>query len=83
MVLFNVYANLKFAKDERMRELNFKNKTLLVAMENKAQSQSRYEEDSHANYDPLKPRIMGALSEALTRSDLHDVHQIQKNDIEK
>jgi hypothetical protein len=38
LVLFNVYANLKFAKDERMRELNFKNKTLLVAMENKAQS---------------------------------------------
>ena len=31
--LFDIYANLKFAKEEEMRQLNFKNKTLLVAME--------------------------------------------------
>ena len=83
LLLFDAYANLKFARDDRMRQLNFKNPTILVAMENKARSQATYIEDRQGNYDPLKPRIMGALANALTRSDLHEIHQVQQNDVER
>ena len=80
-MLFDVYSNLKFAKDEQMRKLNFKNKALLTALELNSMDRARYEEGEAARYDPLKPRILGALAEALTKSDLSDLHQIQQNEM--
>ena len=35
--------------------------------------ESSYEESQAALYDPIKPRVMGALTRALTQSDLHDL----------
>ena len=40
-----------------------------------------YEESLSGGYDPLKPRIMKGLTEALARADLHEVHQIQQHEI--
>ena len=59
-----------------MRELNFKNKALLTALELNVMDETRYAEGQAARYDPLKPRILGALSDALTKSDLSDLHLI-------
>ena len=57
-----------------MRELNFKNEALITAMMLNSNNQLIYEESSAGEYDPLKPRIMGALTKALTKSDLQDLY---------
>ena len=47
-MLFDVYSNLKFAKDEQMRKLNFKNKALHTALELNDMDESRYAEGEAA-----------------------------------
>ena len=42
--------------------------------------QLSYEESSAAQYDPIKPRVIGALSKALTKSDLQDLKLIQESE---
>ena len=39
-----------------------------------------YEEGSAAQYDPIKPRVVGALSSALTKSDLQDLKLNQESE---
>ena len=66
-MIFDIQANLKFSEDDELRKLVFTNQSLLAMFENKHMN---YEEEQAARYDPIKPRVMGALSSALTQSNL-------------
>ena len=43
-------------------------------------AEGQYIESQSGLYDPLKPRVIGGLSESLVKADLRDLHVIQSNE---
>lgn len=81
--LYNAYVNLKFSEVKKMRDIHkshFTNETLVRAFEQKSYTELQYEEASSAKYDPLKPRVIGGLTESLIKADLNHLHIIQDNE---
>ena len=69
--LYEVYVNLKIDSDQEMRNmLKLFNTTLANALEYKEQSFAMFLESYAAKYDPLKPRVMQALTESFVKANL-------------
>ena len=49
-------------------------------MEQLQVAEMQYAESSAAKYDPLKPRVVGGLTESLIKADLRDLNIMQLNE---
>ena len=43
-------------------------------------ARGQYIESQSGSYDPLKPRVIGGLSESLVKANLQDLHVIQSGE---
>lgn len=81
--LYDAYSNLKFSEVKEMRDIfasSFKNQSLKGAFENYESTKIFYEEGHAAKYDPVKPRVIGGLTESLIKADLNDLNVMQMNE---
>ena len=84
-ILYDAYVNLQFSEVKELRDLwqtSFKCEHLRRALALKSVQETKYEEFGAAQYDPLKPRVIGGLTESLVRADLKHLHVMQQNEQE-
>lgn len=80
--LYTSYVNMKHSETKKLRQVfkkNFNSEALTRAFDNRDLSEFQFQEASHANYDPIKPRVIGGLSQSLARADLRDLKVLQEN----
>jgi len=78
--LYDAYVNLKHSEVKSMRDLwltSFSDESLRRAFDLREMAQLNYAENESANYDPIKPRVLGAFTESLARANLQDLHIMQ------
>jgi len=61
---------------------SFKNLNIRGALEHRDVIAVRYPETEAAKYDPLKPRVVGGVTESLVKANLKDLHVMQTNETE-
>ncbi len=84
-ILYDAYVNLQFSEVKELRDLwqkSFKCEELRRALALRSVQMSKYAEHGAAQYDPIKPRVIGGLTESLIKADLQDLHIMQQNEQE-
>ena len=74
--LYRVYVNMKYTESQNLRKLfksHFRSEALSRAFENKDFAEFQFAEATAAEYDPIKPRVVGGLSESLAKANLQDL----------
>lgn len=80
--LYSAYVNMKYSDSQKLRNIFdrvFKSESLTRAFENRNFSEFHYAEYRAGSYDPLKPRVIGGLSESLVKANLQDLKVLQEN----
>lgn len=81
--LYDAYYHMKFSKSKLMRSTwanHLQNDSLRRACEQRKLTESHYPESMAGKYDPLKPKVVGGLTESLIRADLMDLKTMQDNE---
>jgi len=76
-ILFDAYVNLKHSEVKSLRDLwasAFKDESLRRAFEQRDLAQKNYPEQWSAEFDPIKPRVLGAFTQSLVHANLQDLH---------
>ena len=79
--LFDAYVNLKYSEVKSLRDLSktaFKDESLRRAFEQQEIAKATYDEQYAAQYDPIKPRVLGAFTQSLVRANLKHLHVMQE-----
>lgn len=79
--LYDAYVNLKFSEVKELRKMQaqlFTNEALVRAFETKSFAEQQFHESYAAGYDPIKPRVMGGVTESLVKVDLQDLNKMQE-----
>ena len=83
--LSDAYQNLKYSEAKALRNLwtqSFSNQNIRGAFEYSETILTQYPEAEAAKYDPLKPRVIGGVTESLVKANLKDLHVMQNNETE-
>ncbi len=76
-ILLDAYSNMKFSDVKQIRDIwskSFTNESLKNALENPKMTNILYPESTAAEYDPIKPRVVGGITESILRADLKDLY---------
>ena len=74
-----IFTNLRVNKDDRLRGMiNLFNPELRNACENSDITTQGYLESTAGDYDPVRPRVMTALTESFIKADLNTLKAAQE-----
>lgn len=75
-ILYTGYMNMKHSEAKKLRQVFtkcFRSEGLTRAFDNRDFSEFQFEEARSGKYDPIKPRVVGGLTQSLARADLRDL----------